>query len=111
MYVSDIFKKSKQCGLLCNLGGAVSIDSREFIQRLISDNLLDYFETRYVIFNVKEVDMNNFEKMLYYANLFEIEWMKHIQTRYSNHANKDCRRIEMIESRLSKNTSSLDFLV
>jgi hypothetical protein len=103
IYVHDVFVKSKQCGLSCNLGGAISIESKEFIEDLIFDNVLDYFETRYVIFKVYKIDMTDFEKMLYYANLFEIEWMKYIQSRYMNDANKDDKRIEMIQERLDNN--------
>lgn len=102
-YVCDIFTKSKDCGLLCNLGGAISIDSKEFIEKLINVNLLDYFETRYVIFKAENIDMSEYEKMIYYANLFEMEWMKYIQSRYINHAQKDNARINMIQERLNKN--------
>lgn len=102
-YVHDAFVKSKQCGLYCNLGGAISIDSKEFIEDLIFDNVLDYFETRYVIFKIDKINMDDFEKMLYYANLFEIEWMRYIQARYMNDANKDNNRIDMIQERLDKN--------
>ena len=103
VYVRDIFKKSKQHWLLCNLGGAVSIDSKEFLQKLIAEQLLDYFETRYAIFKVENVNMAGYEQMIYVANLFEVEWMKYIQTRYLNHANKDNARILMIQERLDKN--------
>ena len=99
-YVSDIFTKSKEQGLLCNLGGAISIDSKEFIIKLISAGILDYFETRYVIFKVKDVAILDYQRMIYYANLFEVEWMKYIQARYMNHANKDNTRIEMIQDRI-----------
>ena len=101
--VENVFTEAKKDGLFCNLGGAISIDSKEFIMKLIEKNILDYFETRYIIFEVCNVDMNNFEKMLYYANLFEVEWLKFISNRYSDYASKDTKRIQMIQERLDKN--------
>lgn len=102
-YVHDIFTKTKEINKLCFLGGAISIKSKDFIEKLIKDNLLDKFETRYVIFDVKLIDINNLDKLLYYANLFEVEWLKYISERYSQLAFKDAKRIKMIEERISIN--------
>jgi hypothetical protein len=47
--------------------------------------------------------MDNFEKILYWGNVFEVEWLKFINNRYMLHANKDVKRIKMIEDRISAN--------
>jgi hypothetical protein len=47
--------------------------------------------------------MNNFEKLLYWGNVFEVEWLKYINERYMHHANKDVKRIKMIEERIAAN--------
>lgn len=101
--VRNILVKSRKSypPILCNMGGAISIRSKDFIKNLIREGLLDYFETRYIIFKTQFVDMDKFEEMLYYANKFEIEWMKYIRERYSGYANKDTERINMIEKRVS----------
>jgi len=88
---------------MCYIGGAVSINSKEFISKLISEDLLDKFETRYIIYDVHQIDMNNFEKLLYLGNVFEVEWLKYISSRYFLHANKDVARIKMIEERIAIN--------
>jgi 4-hydroxy-2-oxoheptanedioate aldolase len=104
--VSTIFEKAREKNSMCYVGGAISINSKNFIERLINNNLIDKFETRYIIFNVHEINMENFEKLLYIANVFEVEWLKYIHNRYSMHANKDLERIKMIENRIKINTTN-----
>lgn len=99
----NIFDKAKQNNVKCCLGGAISIKSKEFINELVNNELLDKFETRYVIFSIEKSDINKFEEMLYYANLFELEWMKYISLMYQKKADKDRDRIIMIEERLANN--------
>jgi hypothetical protein len=101
-FVSNTFKIAKSCNKKCYLGGAISIGSEEFIDKLIKNNLLDKFETRYVIFDCKKV--TDFKKCLYLANVFEVEWMKYVRDSYLLSANKDLKRIEMIENRLEQNS-------
>jgi hypothetical protein len=101
--VENVFKKAREHNTLCYLGGAVSINSKEFIKKLIDQNLLDKFETRYIIYDVKKIDFNNFEQLLYWGNVFEVEWLKYINARYMHHANKDVKRIKMIEERIAAN--------
>lgn len=101
--VENVFRKAREHNILCYLGGAVSVNSKEFIKKLIEENLLDKFETRYIIYDVKKIDFNNFEKLLYWGNVFEVEWLKYINTRYMHHANKDVKRIKMIEERIAAN--------
>ena len=101
--VKDVFKKAKMHNSKCYLGGAISIDSKDFIRKLLDENLLDKFETRYIIFDCHEIDFNKFEELLYFANVFEVEWLKYVNRKYSLLANKDVARIKMIEERIYKN--------
>jgi hypothetical protein len=103
--VHNVFKRAKEENTKCYLGGAISIDSKDFIGRLISDGLLDKFETRYIIFDVHKIDFSKFEELLHLANVFEVEWLKYVNYKYSLLANKDIQRIKMIEDRISKNNS------
>lgn len=104
--VSHVFTKAKEHKILCNLGGAISIKSKNFIQRLIDENLIDYFETRYVIFKVENINMDQFDKLILYANEFELLWMKMISDIYIKQGSKDMERIKMIEDRLHENKSN-----
>jgi len=101
--VSDIFKKAREHKIKCYLGGAISIDSHDFIEKLIQQQLLDNFETRYIIFDIHKIDFKKLDELLYLANIFEVEWLKYINSKYSLLANKDIQRIKMIEERISKN--------
>ena len=102
-YVSNIFKQCKEINKKCYLGGAISIKSKKFISNLINEKLIDNFETRYIIFDVNLIDFNEFENLIYLANLFEVKWLKYISERYYLLANKDVKRIKMIEERININ--------
>jgi len=101
--VSDVFKVARSKETLCYVGGAVSINSKDFILNLIKENLLDKFETRYIIYDVHQINFEDFEKLLYWGNVFEVEWLKYVSSRYFLHANKDVKRIKMIEDRIAIN--------
>jgi len=102
-FVEKVFKKAREKNTKCYLGGAISVDSKEFIGKLISNNLLDKFETRYIIFDINKIDFNKFDELLFIANVFEVEWLKYVNSKYSLLANKDIQRIKMIEDRINKN--------
>ena len=101
--VSNIFKKAREHNTKCYLGGAISIESKDFIGKLIDQQLLDKFETRYIIFDIHKIDFNKFDELLFLANVFEVEWLKYVNTKYSLLANKDVQRIKMIEDRINQN--------
>jgi hypothetical protein len=101
--VENIFQKAREKETKCYLGGAISIESNEFIGKLIKNNLLDKFETRYVIFDVSKIEFNKLDELLYIANVFELEWLKYVNKKYNLLANKDIQRIQMIEERVIKN--------
>lgn len=102
----DIFLYTRLNGLLCNMGGGINIHSKQFIQDLIDDNKLDYFETRYVIFKTSNVNMEQYSHLLKLANEFEVTWLKYIRSRYQFNALKDDSRIRMIEKRIEENRST-----
>jgi 4-hydroxy-2-oxoheptanedioate aldolase len=101
--VKNVFIKAKEFGKKCYLGGAISIASKDFIKRLIDEDLIDKFETRYIIFDVNKINFEDYEKLLYFANIFEVEWLKFISARYGKLFNKDTDRISMMEERINSN--------
>jgi hypothetical protein len=105
--LENVFKKARENNIKCFLGGAITTESKDFIKNLIDSDLLDKFETRYVIFDTTKININELEKLIYYANVFEVEWLKYISSKYMLYANKDTSRIKMIEERLSKNTCEI----
>lgn len=101
--VENVFIKARENNTMCYMGGAVSINSKNFIEKLIEKQLLDKFETRYIIYDVHRLDIKDLDKLLYWGNVFEVEWLKFIHNRYNLHSNKDVKRIKMIEERIAMN--------
>jgi len=97
--VKKVFIKARENNTKCYLGGAISIDSKDFIGKLLEEKLLDKFETRYVIFDCQVIDFNKLDELFYLANVFEVEWLKYINSKYTLLANKDLQRIKMLESK------------
>ena len=97
----EIFKKARLKNLKTNLGGAITIDSKDFIVKLSSEGLLDKFETRYVIFDASQA-IKNFKEALNKAQQFEYEWLVNKKEYYQNLSDRDNIRIQMISQRLSK---------
>ena len=64
-------------------------------------NLIDYNDI--IINATKQINIDELEKLLYLANVFEVEWLKFISERYHLLFNKDTERIKMIEERLRNN--------
>lgn len=96
-----VFTKAKEKGLKACLGGAVSVDSLDFLKKLHSESLLDKFETRYAIFD-PSITLKNLSRALSKAQLFEYEWLKVKSEHYSNLANQDANRIQMIQDRINQ---------
>lgn len=97
----NIFQEARKMNILCYIGGSMSINSKDFITNLIKDNLLDKFETRYIIYDAHLINIEDFEKLLYWGFLFELEWLKYISSRYLMQGNKDIKRIKMMEERIA----------
>lgn len=99
-----VFIKAKERNLKACIGGAVSVNSLDFLKRLNSEGLLDKFETRYAIFD--PTALKNLPKALSKAQVFEYEWLKAKQEYYTILANQDTKRIQMIQDRLNQSISN-----
>lgn len=95
----NIFEKVKTKGLKTGLGGAVSIDSIQFLKKLNEEKLLDRFETRKVVFKNTALD-KDIEKGIMKAVKFELLWLKSKKRYYSRANIEDDARIKMLEERL-----------
>jgi hypothetical protein len=104
-YVEKVFIKGKEKGLKLCLGGAISIDSFEFLKKLHSNGLLDKFETRYAIYD-PSIALKNLSKSLAKGQMFEYEWLKCKEEYYMNLANQDKKRIQMIQDRIGGSISN-----
>ena len=98
-YCIEIFQKAKDKGLKTALGGAISLDSKSFIEKLISEKLIDKFETRKLVYN--ESSINNISEGLPLGVKFELLWLKSKRRYYHRVRDEDEKRIEMLEKRIN----------
>ncbi|MFA6569630.1 MAG: aldolase/citrate lyase family protein [Bacteroidota bacterium] len=95
----DIFIKAKKKGLKTAMGGGIALEAVPFIKKLSSKNLLDYFETRKVVFKVPK----SFQKLgdgIIKANTFELLWLENKKNYYSRIFLEDDKRIQMLKKRV-----------
>jgi 4-hydroxy-2-oxoheptanedioate aldolase len=97
-YCREIFEKARARSLHTALGGAISLESTGFVQSLVSDGLIDKFETRKVVY-AKEAAANMADALLVGIE-FELLWLKSKRRYYHRVRNEDEKRIEMLEKRL-----------
>ena len=102
----NVFEKTKKLGAKACIGGAVSIDSLDFLKKLHSEKLLDKFETRYAIFD-PSITLKNLSRALFKAQMFEYEWLTNKMEYYQSQANQDESRVKMIQARINKSASEL----
>ncbi len=99
LYCAKIFTKARQYNLKKGIGGAISTKSIDFIKNLCTDNLIDKFETRKVVFKADTI-FGNPEKAILKAVEFELLWLKSKRRYYHRIKSEDEHRIEMLEKRL-----------
>ena len=99
-----VFTHAKEKGLKACLGGAISMDSLQFLKKLNSEGLLDKFETRYAMFD-PSITLKNLSRALSKAQMFEYEWLMVKHELYNSMANQDIKRIQMIQDRINQSVA------
>lgn len=97
-YCTNIFKKCREKNLQCGLGGAISADSSEFLKSLISQNLIDKYETRKIVYHKDAI--STISEGILTGVEFELLWLKSKRRYYHNIHVEDEKRIMMLEKRL-----------
>ena len=100
-YCTEIFQKAKSKNLKTALGGAISTETIEFIRKLNSDNLIDKFETRKLVFHKDAC--KNIHEGLPIGVKFELLWLKSKRRYYHRVRDEDEKRIQMLEKRVKDN--------
>ena len=96
----DIAAKCKKAGLRIGMGGGVSGDSIEFFNKL--DGLLDFYETRKVIFDAPLALKGDPGAGILKAVGFELMWLKNKRNYYGAIHQEDSTRIKHLEAHYSK---------
>jgi hypothetical protein len=97
--VEIILSKAKEYGLLTTLGGNISTHSVDFIQRMMSLNLLDRIETRNVVIDLTSSKDISIEKAIQNALDFEIEWLNYKYNTFAPLLNEYDKRIQILANR------------
>jgi 4-hydroxy-2-oxoheptanedioate aldolase len=98
---TDLFTKSREMSKRVYLGGAITIDSKDFMKSLFTKGLLDKFETRYVMYD-PAIALNNLNDALLSGQKLELGILNYRRNYHLHHANKEIDRIKMIEKRVNE---------
>tara|TARA_B110000902_G_C14271921_1_gene573508 strand:+ start:489 stop:1235 length:747 start_codon:yes stop_codon:yes gene_type:complete len=83
------------------MGGSINKNSLKFIKDLYENGLLDYVETRFIIFDVETL-LQNYNKGIYNANVFEVQWLQYQNMIDSQDINLRKNREIMISKRIAE---------
>jgi len=98
--VKDVATKVKSKKLKVYMGGSLSVESLNFIKLLHTLNLIDYVETRYIIFKVDDNLLENFSTAFKNANEFEQEYMLYLAEKYKEESDKFMNRCNDVKTRI-----------
>jgi len=90
------FSLGRSKGLKTYLGGSMNFESIDFISELKSENLIDYFETRNVVFDINVLDDFSFNEMIDLAFSFEKNKMEARRAYYEFLYNEDFERLKRL---------------
>jgi hypothetical protein len=94
----EIMKKAKSYGLETLMGGNLSPNSVDFIQKLKDENLIDYVETRNVI--IKVDDISKLNDSITSAIEFETIWLDYKASKYKELSDSYYSRSKTLKERL-----------
>mgnify|MGYP001356403713 FL=1 len=92
-------RKSKKNKKILKMGGSVTQNSKEFIQSLFVNKILDYVETRNIEIKLSKKSLDNFEKIIIGSFQFEIEWLKY---RIKNNKNLPINLVNDYKNRINE---------
>lgn len=100
--VSNTLAMIKDREIQTCMGGTFDVRSRDFVEHLHDNGLIDKVETRYIIFKTDKKFVNNFEESVTHALEFEYEYMKMLYEGKVDKMNEYSGRYEVIKKRLGE---------
>lgn len=99
----DMCRRVKKAGFDMTVGGAIEVESYDFIRRLVAAKVLDRFETRMIVFKAELVrDKVNFERAIRMAHKFELLWSEFLANKYASLAKSHLDRSAMLKRRIGE---------
>ena len=100
-HVYKIFTLAKKYNLTTAMGGGIDIDAIPFLKSL--GKLLDYYETRYIIFeNNPDKSEKDMAIGILNAQRFEANYLEDMSNRYRNWSTSNLDRCQMIRKRIKR---------
>jgi 4-hydroxy-2-oxoheptanedioate aldolase len=96
----DLFSKSREMSKRVYLGGAITLESNNFLKTLFTKGLLDKFETRYVMYD-PAIALKNLDQSLLNGQKLELGILNNRRNYHLHHAEKEVDRINMISNRVN----------
>lgn len=94
-----VFTLARKHRLTCYLGGSMTKTSEPFVRNLIDRGLLDYFETRNVIYHKDSLNEYSFAELMDGAMKFELKYLTEKRDYYNALFKQDLTRIEKLTSK------------
>ena len=82
------------------MGGSISVNSVDFVKKLYKQNLLDKIETRNVVFELDDNNINNLSDAIKNAITFESLWLRSKSSYYMNIGNSYLNRASLLDERI-----------
>ena len=103
----NVLSVSKTYNMVTGMGGGIDKKTIQFIKRL--GHLLDYYETRYIIFeNIKNKTEEEMLEGILNAQKFEANYYEDLSSRYKQMSSSNLERFEMIKARINKAEETLN---
>ncbi len=96
----DMFEQVKKKRLKTAMGGGIAKEAIPFIQKLVRKGLLDYYETRKIVFKTTR-NSGKIEEGIILANEFELLWLRNKNNYYERICHEDDKRLKMLQKRIS----------
>lgn len=100
--VVDTFIKVKDKNKQTYMGGSLDVSSYDFVRHLYENDLIDKVETRYIVFNVDENFLNNYEECIIQAHNFDYEYMSMLLNIGTLENKQYSDRCDFIKNRIDK---------
>lgn len=95
----SMFTRCKKKHLITAMGGGIDETASEFISKLLKKHLLDYYETRKIVFATNK-KISNMKEGIILANRFELMWLQNKKNYYTTIYHEDDLRINMLKKRV-----------
>lgn len=98
-HVEKVLRIAKDKNLRTTMGGNISTKSSEFIKMMYRSNILDKIETRNVVIELNDKNINDLQKTIRKVLDFESEWLRY-KAKHHSEISEDCiYRAALLENR------------